>query len=429
MQFRHSAMACAIATLSLLSGSVAASGFALIEQSGSGLGNAYAGATAGAEDASTIFFNPAGMARLQGKQIVVALNLISPQSQFTDTGSVAASSGGARPLGTLPDGNRKYAWLSTGYFVMEIDPQLRFGFGVNAPFASKTEYPADWIGRYQAIKSSIETVNLNPSLSWRVNDALSLGAGLDYQRIKANMTNAVIIGAGDGTTTMEGSDAAWGYNFGGLLQLDDGARIGLSYRSSIQYNLSGTAYTAFSATIPGTTNTFIPVTSAIKTPDTWSVGYFKPLNDKWDVMTDVSLTGWHSFNELRVINAGTGATAALTQENWHDTWRVALGVNHHYSERWTVRAGLAYDEDPVPEALRTPRIPDSDRTWLSLGGQYKFAGSGALDFGYAHLFVKSTSINRNTGGVNVADTTKYAQLTGNYNSQADILSVQYSYGF
>lgn len=419
------------AVLAACSGTAMASGFALITQNASGLGNAYAGATANAEDASTIFFNPAGMAQLHGRQIVVAGTLISGNSQFADTGSAATAAG--RALGGTPEASKKIAVLPSVYFVKEINPRLHIGTGINAPFGSKTEYPADWIGRYQAIKSSIETTNVNPSLSWQVNDALSIGVGLDYQRIKASMSNAIIVvpaaPAKDGISTMDGSDAAWGYDFGALLRLDDGARIGVSYRSGIDYRLAGTLYVASALVRPGTTNTAIPVTAAFRTPDTLSAGYFKPLNDKWDVMADVSLTGWNRFNELRVVYAATGATASLTPENWHDTWRVALGGNYHYNEHWTARAGLAYDMDPVPETLRTARIPDSDRTWLSLGGQYKFTGGGALDFGYAHLFIKGTSINKNSGGVNTASTALYAQLTGNYNSKADILSVQYSYGF
>ena len=361
MRFRKIVVAFAITGLPLLPPTAAASGFALQEQGGSGLGNAYAGATAGAEDASTIFYNPAGMSQLSGRQWAVAASLISGSPGFTDTGSQPA--GGGRALGSLPDGARKTALLPVAYFMTELSPQLRFGIGINAPFASKTEYQADWIGCYQSIKSSIETLNVNPSLSWQANELLSLGAGISYQKIKVTLINAAIIaGAIDGLTTMDGSDSAWGYNFGGLLRLPDGARIGVAYRSSIQYRLGGTAYTVSALTVPGVTNTLIPVNANLTTPDTVSFGYFKALSPEWDVMADASLTGWSNFKELRVTSAANGATLSLVQENWRDTWRFALGANRHYGEQWTLRMGPAHDQTPCQtvsarRAFRMPTAP------------------------------------------------------------------------
>jgi long-chain fatty acid transport protein len=414
-----------IVSMAAWSGAAAASGYALIEQSGSGLGNAYAGVTANAEDASTIFFNPAGMALLHGKQFAVAGNLLGVTSQFSDTSSVAAT---GRALGTA-DNSAKSAWIPSGYFVAEVTPKLHFGTGIGTPFGASSEYQPGWIGRYQTLQSNIATVNVNPSFSYQMNDAFSIGAGLDYQRFNATLTNARILAPTvDGVTTFSGSDDAWGYNIGGLIRLADSSRIGVSYRSAIQFRLSGTAYTSSALPIP-LTNVSIPVTADIKTPDTLSIGYFKRLNSKWDVMANLMRTGWGDFNELRVIQVSTGATIALTPENWNNTWRVAVGANHHYNEQWTVRAGLAYDQSPVSDAFRTARIPDSDRTWLSLGGQYKTGKGSVLDFGYAHLFVQNSTINRNIGGVDVASTALYARLAGSFGSNADILSVQYTYGF
>ncbi len=428
MQFKQVVISIAVM---MVPGVAVASGFALNTQSGSGLGNAYAGGTAGADDASTIFFNPAGMARLHGKQLALAGTLIGVSTQFADTGSASAT--GGRALGSVSDGGRKWAAIPVGYFVTEIRPKLHFGIGINAPFASTTEYRADWIGRYQAIKSSIATINVNPSMSYQLSDAFSVGVGLDYQQIKASLTNATILVPGvpafDGLATLDGSNAAWGYNFGGLMQLDEGARVGLSYRSAVQHQLTGTAYIASALSVPGTTNVYIPITADIKTPDTLSVGYFNALDDKWDVMADLARTGWSSFKELRVVQASTGATISLSPKNWRNTWRVALGVNHHYDEKWTARAGLAYDQSPVPEAYRDARMPDSDRAWLSLGGQYKLDKKSTVDLGYAHLFVRNRVISRNSGGVNVASTALYAQVSGNFDTTADVLSVQYSYGF
>jgi long-chain fatty acid transport protein len=170
------------------------------------------------------------------------------------------------------------------------------------------------------------------------------------------------------------------------------------------------------------------VNLAIKMPDTLSGSIFHKLNDKWDIMADATLTGWSVFDQLKVVRA-SGTTMSLTQENWKNTWRVAAGATHHYSDQWLARVGVAYDQSPVPDAFRTARIPDNDRTWLSLGGQYKPAKVSAVDFGYSHLFVSDASLSNNKGGVDNPSTAAYGNLVGSYQNSVDILSVQYTHSF
>lgn len=421
MKFRQTILA---VSLAVLTGTAGASGFALIEQSASGLGNAYAGGAASAEDASTIFFNPAGMARVQGKQIAVALHAIQPSAKISDTGSTGAT---GRPLGVTPGDAGSLSYVPNGYFVMDVNPQMKFGIGVNAPFGLQTEYESGWMGRFQALKSKLETINVNPSLSYRVNDRISVGAGLDYQHVRAELTSAKSFGAGgEGAATMTGSDDAWGYNLGAMFETGGGARVGISYRSSIKYQLNGRML----VTTPGGAVALDQaITADLKTPDSWSLSYFRALPNKWDVMADLSHTGWNHFNELRIIQASNGAVLQLTPENWKNTWRVSLGGNYHYNDTWTARVGVARDQSPVSDVFRTARIPDSDRTWLSLGGQYKMAKDSAIDFGYAHLFMKDASINNNTGSGGTPSTATVGNLLGNYKSHVDILSVQYTHSF
>ena len=146
------------------------------------------------------------------------------------------------------------------------------------------------------------------------------------------------------------------------------------------------------------------------------------VNDKWDIMADLTRTGWSAFNELKVVR-DDGSTLTSTPENWKNTWRASLGINHHYNEHWISRAGLAYDQSPVLKAYRTPRVLDSDRTWLALGGQYKPDSVSALDFGYAHLFVSDAPIDQDVSASGAGT------LTGNYKSDVNILSVQYTHNF
>ena len=401
MIFKQTMVAWSVASAMLvMSGSASASGFALIEQSASGLGNAYAGGAASAEDASTVFFNPAGMSRLSGKQIVVAGHLIAPSAKFSGKGASGTNMGG--DAGGV-------AFVPNAYFTMEMQPDLKVGLGVNVPFGLQTEYDKAWVGRYHAIKSKIEAINVNPSASYQMNDALSLGAGINYQHIKGELSNYDDV---LGTATVKGSDSAWGYNLGVLYNVNPSARIGIAYRSAISYTLTG----AITSDLPFA-NT--PVSLDVKLPDTLSVSGLHKLSDQWEMMADVTWTGWSSFKQIKVVN-NSGAVVTSTVENWKDTWRVAVGATHHFSEQWLSRAGLAYDQAPVPDAYRTARVPDNDRTWLALGGQYKPSKESAIDFGYAHLFVKSANIN---------STNPSPALVGSYKSSVDILSAQYTYSF
>lgn len=386
----------AASTLLGMVGSVAASGFALIEQNGSGLGNAYAGGAAVAEDASTIFYNPAGMSRLSGRQFVVSGSMIKPSAKFTSS------------AGT-PDGGDAGSWamVPNAYIAMEVNPKWRVGLGINSPFGLQTKYDSAWVGKTQGIKSKIETINVNPSVSYQANEDISIGLGINYQHIKGELTSNP---AATSISTLSGTDAAWGYNLGTLTNLSSQTRVGFAYRSAIKYNLSGQL--DFTAPLTGFST---PVTLAIAMPESFSASLFHQLDAKWDLMTDATWTGWGTFNELRVVRPN-GTSAQVVPENWRDTWRISGGSNFHYNDHWVARMGIAYDQTPVSDTYRTVRIPDGNRAWLSVGGQYKPGKNRALDFGYAHLFVGNASIEQ-------------PPVSGSYKNMVDILNVQYTQGF
>ncbi|OIR16269.1 long-chain fatty acid transport protein precursor [mine drainage metagenome] len=410
-----------------MSGNAAAAAFALIEQS-SGLGNAFAGGAAGAEDATTIFFNPAGMSRLKGNQVTVAGSLIQPSIKFSNTGSTGAA---LQPFGDNGGDAGSLVLVPNTYLVMEIEPALRFGLGINSPFGLQTQYDPTWVGRFQAINSRIRTINLNPSLSYEMNDTVSLGIGLSYQHITGDLSNAVNYTAlsggfapGEGVSSMSGSDSAWGYNFGVLFNVTPDTRIGLSYRSKINYNLNGSvSFSNVPAALQGQAtlqngNVSLPISM----PDMASISGFRRLNDKWDVMADASWTGWSVMQQM-VVTRTNGSVLQTTPENWTNTWRFSLGSTYHYNEQWLARFGVAYDQTPVPAAYLTARIPDNNRTWLTFGGQYKISDASKVDFGYAHLFVKDTSI------ANDQTATGAGNLVGAYSSGIDIVTMQYAYSF
>ena len=398
-----------------------ASAFALIEQSASGLGNSYAGAAAAADDASIIFYNPAGMSLLPaGMQVSGGLALINLSAKFSDSGSSPSTSPGARALGNDGGNAGDLSAVPNVFFAMDVAPNWKAGVGVSVPFGLKTEYDPAWMGRFQAIKSDIKTRNINPSVSYKLDDKMSFGFGLNYQRIDAEFTNAINIGAAEELAVIKAKDkSGWGFNLGAMFQLAPDTRLGVSYRSAIKYHLTGKA--AISS--PGVPFANADVNSDIKLPDSESIAVQHRLNPSWTLLADVSRTGWSKIKELK-IDLDSGGTLSNTPENFKNTWRVGVGAIHRYNDAWSMKMGLAYDQTPVNDTDRTARLPDNNRLWLSFGGQYKLSKAATLDFGYAHLFIKDAPINQN-GGNAAAN----GQLVGTYKGSVDILGAQFAYRF
>ncbi len=395
-----------------------AAGYALAEQSGSGLGNAFAGAAAIAEDASTVYANPAGMTYIEGTQAVSVLHLIKPSIEFNNRGSVA---GTARPLGSEGGNAGDLAFVPNFYFVMPLNEKTKFGLGVNAPFGLKTEYDKDWIGRFQGIKSELKTININPSLAFKINDQLSLGFGLSAMWAQAELSSAVNLGAAERSSTVKGDDWGFGYNLGAIYQVTTDTRIGVAYRSKIDQHLKGDV--KFSVSNGPTPNG--DVNADVSLPETLSVSTFSKLNDRWDLLADATWTRWSRFEELAIYR-DSGALLTRTTENWDNTMRYSVAVNYHYSDTIKLRAGLAYDESPVSEAFRTTRIPDNDRKWISFGAGWQATPSTKLDLGYAHLFIGDTEIDDNqTAAVPLGK----GRVRGDFDGSVDILSMQVTHNF
>lgn len=415
-----------------------AAGFALIEQSGSGMGNAFAGAAASAEDASTIFFNPAGMTYIQGSQVVGALHLIKPTAHFDDDGSTGGlfrtKGGEGGDLGDL-------AFVPNFYYVRDVNSSVKVGLGINAPFGLKTEYDDDWVGRFHAVKSELKTVNINPSIAFKATDNLSLGFGVSAMWAQAELTRAVnfpnntgigALGAslGEGSVKIKGDDWGFGFNFGVIYQVTDATRVGLAYRSKVEQHLDGDVKfsnrpTTISAGVNAALAAATPngdVTADVTLPETLSLSVFSQVNDAWDVMADVTWTRWSRFQELKAVR-DSGAVLTNVEENWHNTIRYSIGASYKYSDSVKLRMGVAYDEEAIPTDTRTARIPGNDRTWLALGAAWQMNPNTKLDIGYAHLFVSDAKIDDNQTA------TANGRLKGEYDGSVDILSAQVTYSF
>ncbi|BCR05845.1 aromatic hydrocarbon degradation protein [Desulfuromonas versatilis] len=439
-------------------------GFALIEQGVSNLGNAFAGGSAIAEDATTIFFNPAGLTRLEGQQAIAAIHFIKPSAKFDKdrAENVFSTPSAPAPINGSEGGDAgKLGVAPNLYYAINLDNGWAFGLGINAPFGLATEYDKTWVGRYHAVDSKVLTVNINPSAAYRINDQLSVGAGVSAQYIEAELSSMIDFGlqaaqlnAGfaplasnpqaDVFADLKADDWSYGYNLGLLYEVTKDSRLGMAYRSRIKHELEGDADfevpSAFLAgfpagpgvtlaTIANSTFTSQGVRGDITLPASASLSYYHRYNPRWAVMADVTWTEWSTFDKLLIEFDGTLANnPSLTTENWDDSWRYSLGTTFNPNESWALRFGLAFDEEPIPDAEhRTPRIPGEDRFWTAFGFGYKFNRSASLDFGYAHLFVKDSKINK-TAAPGTEDAGR-GTLVGTYENSVDIASLQFTYNF
>jgi long-chain fatty acid transport protein len=272
---------------------------------------------------------------------------------------------------------------------------------------------------------------------------VSVGFGINFQRAEATLTNSVnysaaaggLLGAGlEGVATVKGHDDMWGYNVGIMYDFTPNTRVGASYRSSMDYTIKGDVVfanrpAALAGAIPNGS-----VSAEVKLPAQATVALFHKLNPQWDILADVSWTGWDSIQTLDIMRtSGPGGRLSTTPLNWKDTWRVGLGANWHYNNQWTFRFGVAYDQSPVPDADRTPRVPDQDRTWLAIGAQFRMTKQLAIDVGYSHIFVKDASVNLCNAAQAAANPAACAgknNLVGNYgDNKVDIISAQARYQF
>jgi long-chain fatty acid transport protein len=413
--------ACVALALAGGSASVFASGFALMEQNASGLGNAFAGQAAAAENASTIYFNPAGMTLLPGMQASGTITTLKPSDKLTP--SIPPS---ALPLGGTfnngGDGGGSWKYIPTAYLSYQFGSSLWLGLGITAPFGLETNYDPTFGGRFQSQKIKLTTYDINPSVAWKVNDWLSVGGGLSYQHAKVELNSSVNIGI-EALQTLQASDNQWGFNLGAMLNLSPNTRLGLTYRSVMSYDLRGNTVIR---TLGGATVAAPQVNISVRMPDSYSAALSHKFNDQWQLLGDFTWTNWSSIKDVPVTNVATGGALQVLNLQFRDTYRLGVGANYKWNSNLMVKFGLAYDKSPVTDAVRTVALPDSDRTWLSIGGKYRLTQAGTFDFGYAHIFVKNGSINQ-FGGVGAPPAT--GNVVGTYKDKVDIISLSYSHAF
>jgi long-chain fatty acid transport protein len=438
--------------LVVTTGRVHAAGFMLFEQSGRGLGSAFAGEVAEAVDASTIQYNPAGLGWIEGTQFASSGFAVLPAAHFSNDGSSLNPALGGGPLRGGDGSDAGALGLFPVLFLAhELGDGFHVGLGVTVPFGLETRYDHGWVGRYHAINSKLETTNVNPTIAWRPVDWFAIGFGADIEYAKARLTNAIDLGgvceifgaqsgippgactalgfapqSTDATVKISGDDWGAGWNMGLMLQPWTTTRIGLSFRSDIVHNLAGRA-TLF---VPKKAAPLRKISGALfdtdasasaDLPERATIGVYHELTPTVALLADATWTRWSRFDELVFKFANPKQPTIVQPEGWQDTFRYALGMRWRPTPTVETRLGFAWDESAIPnETLRTPRIPDSDRFWLSAGVGWQAFERLRVDVGYAHLFSPDVNIRN-------ADPVTGHILHGSYSLEANLVGVQMTY--
>ncbi|ODU44623.1 MAG: hypothetical protein ABS98_13325 [Lysobacteraceae bacterium SCN 69-48] len=436
-------------------GQADAAAFQLKENSAKGLGRAYAGSTSAWGDASVVATNPASMRLLDGRQFQADLSAISFSAKL-ENGYSARNAGPTGPgTGTPISGGNggdagMIAPVPAAYFHLPFgeNDNMHFGMSLTAPFGFKTEYDRDWVGRYHGVKTDLKAIDLSAAFSYDVNPYVSFGVGVFYEHLTIELSNAIDFGAvaygatngasaalglypgsADGFSTIEGKNNAWGYVLGATFSVTEDTNIALSYRSKVEHEINdGTA----TFDVPGNVATALQTQARgifvntggkaeLTLPASVILSVTHRVNDRWTVMGDVSRTAWAPAFDKVTVDFASNQPDSVLVFGYEDTTFISLGTEYKLSDTITLRGGVARDETPTSYAHRDVRVPDTSRSWLSLGLGWTPSAKTEFNFGYTHLFTDDPSFNATSATGNV--------LKGKYKVRGDVLAASINYKF
>lgn len=433
-----------------------AAAFLLKENSVKAQGRSMAGAASAKGDASVVANNPAVMSTFDKNTFQADVTAIDLSFQFNGGGSAAAGSPLAQPLtggaGGDAGGLNVVPAMS---FIKPLSGQFEYvtlGAMISAPFGLKTEYDDNWAGRYHAIDSDVKIIDLTLAASLDLSDSFSLGVGLIYEHSDVTLSNAIDFGSGicanpqtqslcfmpnpvtgpygpqkqDGMVSVNGTDNSFGWIVGANWRPTDSLSFGYSHRSEIKHEIRGEA----DFTVPGTA-AFVTSTGAytdtgagarltLPSTDTFSATW--EVNERLALMAEATLAGWDSLEEIRIEFDNPAQPDAAEDYSWKDSWFYSIGAEYKLNERWTLRGGIARDDSPVSLPHRSPRMPDQDRQWYSLGATWALSDNFDITASYSRIELVDTPV------VGIASSSG-SYLSGDYDGGADNYGISAQFRF
>lgn len=419
--------------LNLVPAPALAGGFYLQEQSPRAIGRAFSGEAAAADSPSTIFFNPAGMTELEGVQISTGGTLLFITSSQANEGSTRTQPGVAGQVALAGDsgGNPFDGVVPVPAFYASAHiagSPLWFGVGVGAPFGLKLKYRSDFFGRLDSLYSDLKTYNVQPSLAVKLNESFSIGGGIDLQYADVTLTNALpnlSASTPDGHYSVKGDDRSVGWNLG-LLAKTGKAQFGLHFRSRMKHRLAGaqtiSGLTGALSAANGTTDVEAP----LNLPDIATASIAYRLTPQTRLMATGRFYNWSVFQQIEILP--DGGTPLIKTLRYKDSWSLAMGAEHDLSDRLTLRGGAMFDKTPTNPDFLSTRVPDGDRTWLSMGATFGLTERLSLDFSYAHVFIDEQLMDRTDSfysGAAQVDVRTLARSSGNVDMLATSITARF----
>ncbi|MEZ8716992.1 outer membrane protein transport protein [Vibrio splendidus] len=389
-----------------------AAGFQLAEYSATGLGRAYAGEAAIADNAGSQWRNPALLTYLEGTQVSVGAIYVDPNIDIDGTSTSAFT--GAKSSSNSSDFAHS-AVIPNFYVSHKYSDKFALGFAAGTNYGMETDLGKDFGGANHGNEASVTTMELNLNAAYQVLESVSIGGGVRYIMAEGSFgavstaNSLVPLPAGTALKYMEGDDTAWGWQVGTAWQINESNRLGFTYKSEVDLTLEGYAKGfGFNQANPaahksGSMDLALPATAELAS--------FHQLTEKVAVHASINWTNWSSFKELVADFPGENSVE-IKQENWEDNYRFALGTTYQMTPKLALRSGIAYDTSAVSEEHRTATIPETDRTWLSIGAGYQWSEQLTLDAGFTYILAKDAKMHETDTAADLFGGSFEGEVTG-----------------
>ena len=406
-----------VVSLSLASGALFANGLSLNEQSASGAGTAFAGRASSALDASTVFGNPAGLSKLEGKQVSGGFAMVKANVEISrvDTNAPGTSKGDMVPLASVP----------FAFFAMPIDEKWNFGLGMYVPFGLISDYEKSFQGSSHGQYSKVAVMTLQPTLSYKITDRVAVGFGPTLNKIDGKLTNTLqtrLSPTGQDTLiNIKGDDTALGYNIGLMVDLSEQTTWGITYHSKVDYTLEGRTK-VYNAPLP--VNGEYKATLDFTTPESVDTSISHKLDDQWTLHGGLTWTRWSRLESIAAKNQGVpsavqGQFGVLREElKWHNTWAYSIGASYQVNPHWVLRTGFALDQSPTTNEYRTVRIPVGHRKILTFGTGWQASDNLTIDLAYAYIRENTAGVNQQASAFRPAYSATYRNSAHGFTGQA-----------
>ncbi|MEK6159631.1 outer membrane protein transport protein [Vibrio cholerae] len=432
MKTNKTLLSCAVAFgLASVSTFTQAAGFQLAEYSATGLGRAYACEAAMADNASAQWRNPAMLTYLEGTQVSAGAIYVNPNVDVEGTVNHAQ-------LGKTHASSNDFAHdavIPNFYLSHQLNEQMALGFALGTNYGMETDLGTEFAASHFGNQASVISKEANLNIAYQILPQLSIGGGVRYvmgeghfgatapakNLIRHPVTNNVMT-LPKGTTLkyMEGEDNSWGWQVGSAWQINQDHRVGFAYKSEVVMDFEGHAEgVSYGSYKPGMMSVTLPATAELAS--------FHQLNDQWAIHASINWTDWSSFKELTAVFPEK--SDLIKSENWEDNYRFALGTTYQYDAKLALRAGVAYDTSAVDDKNRTATIPETDRTWVSVGGSYVATPQLTLDAGFTYIFAKDATINEPRDASDQTAAAIGGAFTGNVSGNVWLIGVQANYRF